>query len=104
MTATVLAPGEKDIRKVVNAVKELVEGRSNAVGTFTLTANAPSTTVDAMNCGAGSVPLLTPTTANAAAELGNGTLYVGTVSAGSFIVSHANNAQIDRTFKYAAFG
>lgn len=104
MTATVLAPGETDIRKVVNAVKELVEGRSNAVGSFTLTANAATTTVTAMNCGAGSVPIPVPTTANASAEIGNGTMYIGTVSNGSFVVTHANNAQADRIFMYVALG
>lgn len=104
MSATVLAPGETDIRKVVNAVKELVEGRSNAVGSFTLTAGAATTTVTAINCGAGSTVLPFQTTANAAAEIGNGTMYIGTVSNGSFVVTHANNGQTDRTFMFVALG
>ena len=88
----------------MRAVRELFEGRSNAVGTFTLAANATNTTVTAQNCGAGCAVLPCPATANAAAEIGNGTMYVGTISNGSFVVTHANNAQTDRTFRYAALG
>ena len=85
-------------------VRQLAEGRSNAVGTFTLAASAASTTVTATNCGAGSTVTYTPTTANAAAEIKNGTIYIGTVSNGSFVVTHANNSQTDRTFLYVAHG
>jgi hypothetical protein len=104
VSGNVPVPSERDPFKIVRAIRELFEGRSNAVGTVTLAAGASSTTVTAMNCGAGSTPLLIPTTANAAAEIGNGTLYVGTVANGTFIVTHANSAQTDRTFRYAAFG
>ena len=86
------------------AISQLAQGRSNAVGTATLTANAATTTITAVACGSGATPILTATTANAAAEIGAGTLYVGTVSNGSFVVTHANNAQTDRTFKWAAIG
>jgi hypothetical protein len=48
--------------------------------------------------------LLTPTTAHAATEVGNGTLYVSAVANGSFTLAHANNNQADRTFLYACFG
>jgi hypothetical protein len=95
---------ETDPARLVRAIRELFEGRSNAVGSVTLTANTGSTQVTAANCGSGSTVLLTPATANAAAEIGNGTLYVGTVANGSFTVTHANNAQTDRTFKWAALG
>ena len=43
-------------------------------------------------------------TANAAAEIGNGTMYIGAVNNGAFVVTHANNAQADRTFLYVALG
>ncbi len=104
MTALVLAPDEKDARKVATAINQLAQGRSNAVGTVTLVANAASTVVTAKNCGAGSVVLLSPLTAHAAAELGNGTIYVSAVANGAFTLSHANNAQTDRTFGYVAMG
>jgi hypothetical protein len=98
------AAGERDLYRIVTAIRQRFEGRSNAVGTFTLAANAASTTVTALNCGAGSSVLAFPTTANAAAEWKNGTMYIGTVSNKSFVVTHANNAQTDRTFMYAALG
>jgi len=104
MSGNVPASTEKDPFKIVRAVRELFEGRSNAVGSFTLSANAASTTVTAANCGAGSTVLCFPKSANAAAEWKNGTMYIGTINNGSFVVTHANNAQTDRTFLYAALG
>jgi hypothetical protein len=104
MSGNVPIPTEQDPYKIVRAVRELFEGRSNAVGSVTLTANATSTTVTAANCGVGSTVLLTPTSAHAAAEVGNGTIYVSAVANGSFTLTHANNSQTDRTFLYAAFG
>src|SRR5262245_18926346 len=104
MTVATLSPDEKDLYKIVFAVRQLQEGRSNAVGNFTLTANAGSTTVTAPSCSSGCTVLPFAKTANAAAELGNGTMYIGSVNNGSFVVTHANNAQTDRTFLYAAFG
>jgi len=45
-----------------------------------------------------------PMTANAAAEFGNGTLYVAARVKGAFTLAHANNAQADRTFGYVLIG
>ena len=66
MTALVLAPDEKDARKVATAINQRAQGRSNAVGSVTLAANAATTVVTAKNCGAGSVVLLSALTAHAA--------------------------------------
>lgn len=104
MAGNVPAATERDLYKIVRGIRDLFEGRSNAVGSFTLAANTASTTVAAPNCGAGCTVLAFPQTANAAAELGNGTIYIGTVNNGSFVVTHANNAQTDRVFRYAALG
>jgi hypothetical protein len=104
MSGPTLSAEERDLTRIVRAVRQLAEGRSNAVGTFTLAANAASTVVTAPTCGAGSSVLVFPKTANAAAEIGNGTTYIGTVANGSFTVTHGNNAQTDRTFMYVALG
>lgn len=104
MSVAVPFPNETDLRKIVASIRELAQGRSNAVGSFTLTANAASTTVTAVTCGSGSTVLPMPETANAAAEIGAGTMYVSAVNNGSFVVTHANNAQTDRTFRYAVVG
>ena len=104
MTALVLSPDETDRRKINTVINQLAQGRSNAAGSVTLTANTTTTVVAAGNCGAGSVVLLSPLTAHAAAEIGNGTIFVSAVSNGSFTLTHANNAQSDRVFGFVAAG
>jgi len=104
MTAYVPGLTETDPKKIVLAVQQLAAGRSNATGTVTLAAGAATTVVTDKNCAAGSTPLLTPTTANAAAEIGNGTLYVSAIANGSFTITHANSATTGRTFLYAFVG
>lgn len=104
MAGNVPNAAETNIRKIVQGVRELFQGRSNAVGTLTLEDGAASTTVTAINCGQDSKVFLTPTTANAAAEVGAGTLYVSSVASGAFTLTHANNAQTDRTFVYVCLG
>jgi hypothetical protein len=47
---------------------------------------------------------LFPRTAHAAAELAAGGCYVSAVGSGSFTLTHANNAQTDRTFSYVCLG
>ena len=104
MTVRVVDRNEKDLTKLTLAINELASGRSNATGKFTLAASATATAVTAPTCAAGSVPILMPTTANAAAEIGNGTLYVSAVVNGTFTVTHANNAQVDRSFLFVCLG
>lgn len=95
---------EKNQVRINQAIRDLFQGRSNAVGTVTLTASVASTDVTALNCGVESKVILMPTTANAAAEFGNGTIYVSAVASGQFTITHANNSQTDRTFFWVALG
>ena len=104
MTAYVPGISETDLKKIVLALQQLAAGRSNAVGTVTLAAGSATTVVTDKNCAAGSTPLLTPASANAAAEVGNGTTYVSAVANGSFTITHANNVTAGRTFLYAILG
>ena len=103
---TVYVPGrdEKDLTKYALSLQQFASGRSNAVGSFTLTTGAASTTVTDANCAEGSTVIPIPTTANAAAELGNGTMYLSAAANGSFTFTHANSATTGRTFKYAIHG
>lgn len=78
----------------------LTRGNLNCVGEVTLTANTTTTTVTNRNVGANQKVFLFPTTANAAAE----SAYVSEVRKGQFTVTHANNAQTDRTFDYFHVG
>lgn len=95
---------EKDPRRFALAIQELSSGRSNAANRVTLIANAAATVVDFANCSAESIPLLVPMTAHAAAEMGAGTMYVSAVANKSFTITHANNAQTDRTFGFVCIG
>lgn len=105
---TVYLPGvtETDLKKIVIAIQQLGAGRSNAVGSVTLTTGAASTVVTTLPglCAPGSTPILTPTTANAAAEVGNGTMYISSVGLNTFTITHANSATTGRTFLYAIVG
>jgi hypothetical protein len=104
MTAYVPGITETDLKKIVLAIQQLAAGRSNAVGTVTLATGSATTAVIDKNCAIGSVPLLAPTTANAAAEVGNGTMFISAVTNGSFTITHANSATTGRTFLYAIHG
>ncbi len=96
--------GERDPFKLVQAIRELWQGRSHAVGEFTLSTSTVTTLVSAPNCGAGARVFLCPRTLNAAAALATTYITVANVTQGEFIVTHANNAQSDRTFGFEARG
>lgn len=98
------AASESNIQRIVGAIRDLFEGRSNAMGDFTCTPNQASTTVAHPNIGPESRILITPTSANAAAEYGNGTIYVSAKAPGSFMVTHANSAVTGRTFDFCIAG
>lgn len=93
---------EKDPFRFAQALNELFQGRSNAVGTCTLAASATTTVVSAENCGDESQVFLFPKTANAAGAVA--TTYVSSIGNGTFTITHANNSQTDRTFSYVAIG
>jgi hypothetical protein len=89
-------------RQLAIVVNNLLAGKMNNTGTLTITANAATTTLTDSRIGANSVILLMPTTANAAAALAN--VYFTAFGDGSCTVNHANNAQVDRTFRFAVIG
>jgi hypothetical protein len=97
-------PNENNLTKLVRSIRDLFEGRSNAMGTFTCTENQATTTVSHPNVGPESRIIITPTTANGATELGAGTIYISAKALGSFTVTHANAATLTRTFDYAIVG
>lgn len=111
MTAFVPQITETDLKKIIMSIQQLASGRSNAVGSVTLATSSATTTVDVNSStiaptiiAPGSVPILVPTTANAATEVGNGTMYISNVAKGSFTITHANSATTDRTFLWAILG
>lgn len=88
--------------RIVRAVRELFEGRSNAVGSVTLRENQTTTTVIAPNIGPSSEIFLSPKTSNAAGATAN--VRVTSVGSGTFTLTHSNTATTDRTFGWVALG
>ena len=95
------APQPREVAEVVNG---LLDGNSNNRGTVTLATSAASTAITDYRAGPDSSVLLMPTTANASAEIGAGTIYVSARATNSFTLTHANNSQADRTFGYIIVG
>ena len=96
---------EREHRRQIAAwMREVHQGKLANTGSVTLTANVASTTVTDARAGAVSFIGFMPRTANAAAELGAGTMYVATQGKQTFTITHANNAQTDRTFRYCLLG
>lgn len=88
------------------AVVGLLAGKANNIGTVTLTAGATSTVLSDARLARQSWIGWDPLTANAAAELAAGTLYVAEAdrNAGAFTITHANAATADRTFRFLISG
>lgn len=94
------------MREAARGVNDLMKGRANNSGTFTLTANVGTSTMTDDRLGSTTAVVLIPATANAAAEIGNGTMYISEAARvnGSVVITHANNAQTDRTFRFLLMG
>jgi len=97
-----LPPMGAEPRQIAEVVNRTIDGKLNSTGSVTLTASATSTVVAEARSGSDSVILFMPTTANAAAELA--TMFVSSRGKQTFTITHANNGQTDRTFKYVVIG
>jgi hypothetical protein len=102
MSVSIVQTNEKDLTKFAFALQQLAQGRSNAVGTVTLTHGTTTTTVTNQTCGSESIVLLMPKTLNAAGALA--TTFVTNIGPGTFTLNHANAATTDRTFGYINIG
>ena len=93
-------------RQLAEGVNQALNGKLNSTGLVTLTANAASTVVTDFRIGNDSVILLMPLTANAATALA--TTYILTTGIDplnvQFTITHANNAQTDKSFRYVVLG
>ncbi len=100
---TDLADERQHRRLIATAVNSALQGHLNCVKAVTLAVSAASTTVVDARISLLTAVLPSPLTADAAAEIGNGTMYF-TPSVGQVVITHANNAQADRTFNLALIG
>ena len=87
-------------REIAEAVNSVLQGKLNAVDTVTLTVSSATTTLLDSRIGPDSFIGFMPTTANAAAEA----LYVSSRGDQTATITHANNAQADRTFAFLVIG
>jgi hypothetical protein len=92
------------LRAVKSVVNLILQGKLNATLDVTLTANQATTAVNDPRLSGSSGLYFMPQTANAAAEIGNGTLYVSARGSQSATLTHANNAQADRTYTMLIIG
>lgn len=107
--ATPLAPltgsiGSEHRRRIAEAANQALRGKLNAQRDVTLTANATATVIVDPRITPNSFIGLMPTTANAAAEIGAGTMYVSARGDQTATITHANNAQTDRTYRVTILG
>lgn len=93
-------------RQIARTANAAISGKANNKGEVTLTANAATTTVTDLRVSFFSTILFEPLTANAAAELAAGGMYVTEANHlnGSFVITHANDANADKTFRYVILG
>lgn len=95
-------------RRMAKRINEISLGKTNNIIEITLTANVGTSTITLppFLLGQDTQVLFAPTTANAAAELGAGIIYVSSrdVRNNQMTITHQNNAQTDRTFKAIFIG
>jgi hypothetical protein len=97
---------EKDPLRQSSTLKQILEGRSNAVGMTTLThdGSATTTTVTAPNCGPNSIVFLAPLTDWAAASYPTTYVQKADISAGQFIITHQPTSNATETFGWICLG
>jgi hypothetical protein len=95
----------KFLRNVHDTVNLMMRGKLNATLDISLRPGFTTTViVDPRLSGSSYIGLACPLTANAAAELGAGGLWVSSQDKQTATLTHANNAQADRTFRILIIG
>jgi hypothetical protein len=94
------------LRDIILVVKGIMQGKTNNVGTITLSANTTSTTVTlaAARLGVDTHISLTATTASAQTAAGAGMYVTKDVANSQFTITHNNTVDADKTFTYALIG
>ena len=93
------------VQQIASVVNKLLQGKMNAVIPVTLTANSTTTVVtDARISGSSSVYLQPLTADAAAAQGGSPWVLVTSQLAGTLTLTHANDANADKTFNMLVIG
>lgn len=91
------------MHRLAQAINAMLNGRHNATGTVTLTANVTTTTLTDARLFPGSHISFTAQTATAAGAVG-GFHYAITAAGGAATITHASTAATDKTFSYDIAG
>ena len=89
-------------RLLAQAIELLYDGKINALGDVTLAVSSATTTLSDSRIGPDSFIGFMPTTSNAAGALSG--LYVSSRGKQTATLTHANNSQSDKTFRYVVLG
>lgn len=96
------------VNLIAAKVNQILRGKTNNVGEVTLTANAATTSVSVPVgvFGDKTVFVFDATTSTAATALGSGSMYVSTRNPdlGTYVISHPNTADANKTFRVAYIG
>ena len=87
--------GEKDLAKFAQAIREIAQGGSNALGSVILVAGATSTAVTDIRCTEGAKIDWCPLSADAASAR----VWLAETRRGGFTLGH-DAAAVDRPFRY----
>jgi len=87
-------------REVAEVTNGIMNGKTNNTGSVTLRASNTTTTITDERLGFDSIILLSPLSANAAAQ----TPYISTKAKGSVIITHTSTAHTDLNFDYIIVG
>ena len=87
-------------RAVAEVVNNSMNGKTNNTGSVTLAASSTTTTLNDERLGFDSVILLSPLTANAAAQ----SPFISTHAKGSAVITHTSVAHADLLFAYIIVG
>jgi len=94
------------LRRMWESLQAMRKGKIECVTSVTLRASQTTTVLTDIRLSPQSVVIFDPQTANAAAELYGGTMYVLTANRGdgSWTITHASAVSTDRTFACALIG
>lgn len=91
-------------RDIAQTVNNILKGKINAVFSITLASGAATTTVNNPLVTKNSAFLFSPQTAHAAAIAAPYVLQSNITEGASFVITHANDANSDKTFSVAILG
>ena len=89
-----------NLREISEVTNGIMNGKTNNTGSVTLRASNTTTTITDERLGFDSIILLSPLTANAAAQIP----YPSTKAKGSVIITHTSTAHTDLNFDYIIVG